>query len=89
MHGALRIINIPGPENREDKLTEVTTDNPDQRNVVLTWAIRRQICTANSVEFLALGQVNNATWGCVCINSENHFLIPKWILKLDAYYSYG
>lgn len=36
MHGALRIINIPGTENREDKLTEVTTDNPDQRNVVLT-----------------------------------------------------
>lgn len=29
-HGVLRTINIPSTENREDKLTGVTTDNPDQ-----------------------------------------------------------
>lgn len=36
MHGALKIINISGTENREDKLTVVTTNNPDQRNVSRT-----------------------------------------------------
>lgn len=50
--------------------------------------IPNHICTAYSIEFLALGQVNNATWGHNFINSKNHFLIRKLTLKVGVYYSY-
>lgn len=69
MHGALKIINIFGTE---DKLTIGTTDSPGQRNILLTRVKPSLICTAYRIEFLAVGQVNHA--------SGNHiFLILKII----------
>lgn len=89
MHGALRIINVSGTKNTEDKLSIGTTDSPGQTNVILTWVIPSHVCAAYRIEFLAVGQVNHATWGHIFINSENHFLIRKLISKVGVYHSHG